>query len=61
MLEELDLEDLGGDEIADDFACALVAAIENKQKTLLVYDLDREVYVRITVERITKQEFEASP
>ncbi len=54
-----DLEDLGGDEIADDFNVALADTIESGQKTILAYDLDKGVYIKITVEPLTEQEFDA--
>lgn len=56
-METLDLEDLGGDEIAGNFTAALVSVIERKQKSIMEYDLDRGVFIRITVEPITEAEF----
>jgi hypothetical protein len=61
MSFEVDLEDLGGDEIADDFIAAVANAIESGQATIMEYDLDQEVYLRVTVATITKAEFEVSP
>lgn len=61
MKREMDLESLGGDEIAKDFTAALVSVFERKQKTVMDYDLDRGVFIRITVESITKKQFERNP
>ena len=61
MSIELDLEDLGGEEIAADFTNALVAAIECKRSAVMDYDLDRGIFIRVTVERITEEQFNDDP
>lgn len=61
LMHDMDLEDLGGEEIAEDFTRALVNVIENNQPSIMSYDLDMGVYIRITVEPLTKEEFEADP
>lgn len=60
-MSELNLEDLGGDEIADDFIKALVAVIEKGQDSHMVYDLDRGIFIRISVERLTESQFDEAP
>lgn len=56
----IDLEDVGGEEIADDFIRALVNVIERQQGSIMDYDLDHGIFIRITVQSLTEEQFNAS-
>jgi len=55
---ELDLEDLGGEEIAEDFTKALVRVIEEKRSSVMSYDVGHGVYIQIIVQSLTEKEFD---